>query len=334
MKITENDLGNGIKSYLCSNSAGFTVDILNFAGIIRSIKLPKGGDVVLGYDDPQQYPSTPGYFGALIGPYANRISNASFQLSGKTYELEANNGKNNLHSGSTGLHTKIFQAKITPDALILSTTLPHLEGGFPGNLEVEVHYKVSEENALTLAYFAKTDEDTIVNLTNHVYFNLDGGGNPCLDNYLQMTAQEFTVNNQEALPTGEIRSVSGTAMDFRQGKNLGVDIDSPDENIQIASGFNHNYIINREKTKKEFATAEGKLAKMRVSSNSPCVQLYSGQFIVAHTGKNNTKYGKHSGFCLETGVYPNAINQENFPSPVVKAGETWSYETTFTFEEK
>ncbi|MFI3253202.1 MAG: aldose epimerase family protein [Eubacteriales bacterium] len=334
MKITEKNLNADVNAFVLENSKGFSVEIWTLGAIIQSIKLPSGEDVVLGYDSPEAYQKESCFFGTAVGPYANRISGAMFSLNGKTYHLEDNDGGNNLHSGSTGLHTKIFTAELVENALVLSTSLPHLEGGFPGELSVKITYALSEENSLSILYTATSTEDTIVNLTNHSYFNLDGHDSLCLKNKLQIFADEFTFNNENNVPTGDILALNGTPLDFREMKEIGRDIGAEDINLINAGGYDHNYIINEEKVLKEFAVAEGSLAVMRAFTTCPCVQLYTGNFIGTHQGKEGVTYKKHSGFCLETGVYPNAINEPNFPSAVLLAGDTWQHETVFQFQIK
>lgn len=332
MKVTEKAISDTVTAYVCENTTGFSVEIWTLGAIIQSIKLPNGGDIVLGYDSVQEYQKHGYFFGTAVGPVANRISGAKFALNGTEYQLEANNGENNLHGGSTGLHTKNFTGKILENSLVLTTVCPHLEGGFPGELSVEISYSLGEDNSLSVNYKASSTEDTIVNLTNHSYFNLDGQEGTCLENVLQVKAENFTFNDSDCIPTGEILPVKATALDFNQSKPIGRDLYQDDINLKNAGGFDHNYIINSEKTMTEFATAQGKLAIMRVSSNCPCVQLYTGNFIEQHKGKNSANYGKHSGFCLETGVYPNAINRSNFPSSVLKKGDIWEYKTVFSFQ--
>lgn len=334
MNIQCNPLSGDYIQFHCSNEQGFSVDILNLGGIIQKITLPNGSDVVLGYDDPQEYLKNSCYFGAIIGPYVNRVSNAEIRIHDQIYALDKNDGNNNLHGGDSGFHQKIFRHRVEEDTLILETTSPHLEGGFPGNLEVEVHYKLEEDCSFSIEYFAKADEDTVVNLTSHSYFNLSTPYRTCRYQELQLFAETFTVNDKEGIPTGEIKSVEGTPLDFRTGKNLGDDLDSKLALMTNPSGYDHNFIVNDIKTMKTIAIAKGSSANLTVESNAPCVQLYTGNFIPAHDGKNKVLYRKHSGFCLETACYPNAINLPSFPDDVLKAGDVWNYKTIYRFESK
>lgn len=331
MNIEIVELGNDFVSYVCTNDVGFIVKILNLGGIIQSIVLPTGEDVVLGYETPEEYLQHHYYMGATIGRYANRIGNARFTLNGMTYLLDENDGKHCLHGGDQGLHTKLFQHRIVGDTLVLYRKLPKGEDGFPGNLQVEIHYQLADDNTLNLEYFVKTDEDTIVNLTNHSYFNLDGVNavGDCLSHILHLESEMVTVNDKENIPTGEKQNVEGTPLDFNKPKEIGADIE--DESLENPRGYDHNFIINGDESMKQFATVEGKLCNMVVSTDCPCVQFYTGNFIESHPGKYGVTYGKRAGFCLETGMYPNSINVLSFADAILKAGKLWNYKTQFQF---
>ena len=333
MSIKTNLFSDGTTCISITNSQGLVVKILNLGGIIQSVILPNSCDVVLGYDSSQEYTQkTNNFFGAVIGRYANRISNAQFDLFGVVYTLEKNNGHHHLHGGSNGLHSKLFSYEILEDTLILSHTIKHLEDGCPGNLEIKIHYTLSDKNELGIEYFAVSDKDTIVNLSNHTYFNLDGHDKSALGNKLNLKSNEFTYNDNTCIPTGEILSVKGTALDFRKTKEIGKDIYADDVNLKNVGGFDHNYIVNYEKQFSHIATASGQFANMEVYTNSPCVQLYSGNNIADTEGKSGVSYKKHSGFCLETGIYPNAINIPTFKNSILKAGEQFNYKTIYKFE--
>lgn len=331
MKITTETICPEYTRYHCENHQGFSVDVLNLGGIIQRITLPDGTDVVLGYDQPEEYLHNTFYFGATIGPYANRIQGASFQVGGETYPLAKNNGEHCLHSGPNGLHQKNFLGEIRWDRLVLSQEITQEECGFPGVLQVEIHYILGEDNSLTLEYHAKSSEDTYVNLTNHSYFNLDGVAESpcCLSHVMTLHADEFTQNNQENIPTGVISSVAETPLDFRNPKTIGQDI--RDGFLASPKGYDHNYILHQNKENKEIARVQGTKTTMVVRTNSPCVQFYTGNFITPHLGKSGVSYGENSGFCLETGVYPDGMHQSDFPSPLLKAGDLWQYQTSFHF---
>ena len=332
MGIKETMYDSKIKAFILTNNNNMMVKILNYGGIINSIILPNGADVVLGFDTIEEYPANNSkFFGAAIGRIANRIENAKFNLNGKEYILEANNGKNSLHGGSNGLHCQYFNSEIKDNTLVLSHTIKHLEDCFPGNLNIEIHHTLTDDNSLIIEYFAKSDEDTIVNLTNHSYFNLNGGSSSVLDNILQINAEEFTFNNSECIPTGEILSVKGTPLDFTTPKAIGENIFDDDINIKNGNGYDHNFIVNNKKEMKLISTATGSKCTMETYTDCPCVQLFSGNNISTHSGKHNMTYGNHYAFCLETGLYPNAINLENFPTTILKANEEYNYKTIYKF---
>lgn len=318
----------------CENQQGFAVDILNLGGIVQNITLPNGKEMVLGYDTPQEYLNHCYYFGATIGPFANRISNANYSLHGVNYPLEKNQGEHCLHSGSTGLHQKIFDVKIEGDCLLLHTTLPHLEGGFSGNRNIELRYHVDEENLFTIEYRGSSDKDTIFNLTNHSYFHLGGGYGDCLSHTMEIASQQFTLNNGESVPTGEILPVENTPLDFRVAKEIGADISSPLEIMTQCGGYDHNFILDNQQEFQKVAIATCGDVSMTLFSDCPCMQFYTGNFIDTHIGKKRSVYHKRSGFCLETGDFPNGINTPTFPSNITKAGDIWQYKTGFQFSWK
>lgn len=334
MEVLEKNLGKGHVSFVLTNSQNMKVSIFNLGGIIQSIVLPSGEDVVLGYDTPEEYLQHPYYFGTCIGPYANRISGASFTIGENVYTLDKNDGNHCLHSGRDGIHTLLFDYVIEGDRLVLYSEMNESIGGFPGKMIFEISYKLLENNTLMIVYRTVCDQEYAVNLTNHSYFNLDGvkSDRNCLENSLKLFADTYTVNDSQSIPTGEIRSVEGSVLDFRKGKTLGQDME--DDTLSPFRGFDHNFIVNSEKELKVIAEAEGKVCAMTVRTDCPCVQLYTGNFIEPHQGKDGATYNSRSGFCLETGVYPNAVNQENFPSPFIAAGGIWSQKTIFQFVEK
>jgi aldose 1-epimerase len=335
--------GIEIYSFLLSNSIGASVEVINFGGVVCSIKVPdsKGNleDIVLGYDNLENYMKQGPYFGAIVGRYANRIENGKFVLNETEYKLAKNNGANHLHGGLIGFDKAVWGSNIIDDkALELSYVSKDMEEGYPGNLKVKVTYTLTEDNSFVINYFAVTDKDTIVNLTNHSYFNLCGhaSGN-ILNHKVFINADRFTTTNKESIPTGELRTVDGTPMDFTKFKKIGIDINSNYDQIVFASGYDHNYVINRTsnglvKACEVADEVSGRV--MEVYTTMPGVQFYSGNFIEnaeGCIGKGGVKYSNRDGLCLETQFYPNSINIKHFPSPILKVGEEYKQTTIYKF---
>lgn len=349
MSITKKFLANtksGLKveSYTLSNSNGMEADILNLGGIVYSLRVPdRNGridDVVLGYDDIESYLKPRGaYFGAIVGRHANRIGDACFELNGIEYKLAKNDGENQLHGGIKGFDKVIWQAKVIGgdnEKLQLSYLSKDGEEGFPGNLEVKVIYSVTEENELKIEYYAAADKDTVVNLTNHSYFNLTGqASGDILNHKVMINADKFTVNDDKALPTGEILEVQGTPMDFTSLTEVGKNINSNYDQIVFGSGYDHNWVLNTKGDISKMAAEvvdEKSGRVLEVYTTKPGVQLYTGNFLhEAETGKGGVKYDKRSGLCLETQYFPNALKHKNFPSPILKAGEQYRHVTIYKF---
>lgn len=306
------------------------VELMNYGAIIKSIILSDDTDIVLGYDTFEQYKNDSFYFGAVVGRYANRISKASYTLNGETYNLDKNDGKNSLHGGKKGLSTRYFDHEQVDNLVTFTTTIPDLDDGYSGTIDIKVVYELTNRNQLKITYHAISDKDTIVNLTNHSYFNMDGHNLSSLDNFVQINSSQVTQNDQFNIPTGKILDVTGTALDFSTSKQIGKDIASDDANVVNARGFDHNYIINDKKEMKVVAMARGSKCELSVETDCPCMQFYSGNYIATTTGKKGVVYSANSGFCFETGMYPDAINQPKFPSPVLKAEEEYNYTTIFT----
>ena len=319
--------------FLCSKQ--IEVEVLNYGGIIRSLKVLKGdnaSDVVLGYDHLDGYVNGTCYYGAIIGRCSNRIDKGEFYLNGKKHLVTTNENGNCLHGGISGFDKKIWNYKIEGESLILSLLSPNGDEGFPGNLSVEVKYTVID-GQLVIEYFAFSDKDTVVNLTNHSYFNLNGEGNgDVLKHNLVINALEYTPIYSNGIPTGEIASVKQTPFDFSKEKQIGRDIFEVNSQLKIAGGYDHNYVLSGNGYR-EIAKAVGDKTGiiMQVFSNSCGVQLYTNNTDNFVLGKNTSNYGKWSAFCLETQFFPDAINHQNFPSPVLKANEKFSAKTTFKF---
>ena len=331
--------GELVKQYTLENNEGMSISILNYGGIITSLKVKnKGGkfeNIVLGYDSLENYIDNDPYLGAIIGRVGNRIANGSFTLNGETYNLQVNNGPNHLHGGLKGFDKVVWEGKTQEDQekvlLHLFYESAHMEEGYPGNLNTQVTYTLDNENQLIVSYKAQTDSTTIVNLTQHSYFNLSGDFNSTiLDHQLQIDADAITTLNQNMIPTGSYTDLTDTPLDFRVLKSIGKDINSSDQQIEIAGGYDHNYVINTPSLDSSFAKVihlnSGRV--MEVYTDQPGVQLYTGNFLKAI---NDNYMGKRSGFCLETQHFPDSPNQSNFPSIVLYSGEVYSTTTKFKF---
>ncbi len=333
--------GSQVDLFTLTNSNNMKVGILNYGGTVVSIEVPdkngKFDDVALGYDTIEKYCKNTCYFGALIGRHGNRIEDSKFELNGKVYNLAVNDGKNHLHGGIKGFDKVIWKAEPSTDgkSLKLTYTSPDGEENYPGNLDVTVTYSLTDENELKLDYFAVSDKDTVINLTNHTYFNLAGhASGDVLKHQMMINADKFTVINNEGIPTGEIRDVKGTPLDFTELTEIGVGIDSTYEQMICGKGYDHNWVLKvsgkkPEKAAEVYCSETGRL--MEVFTTKPGVQFYSGNFVTKHEGKNGAIYGKRGGLCLETQFFPNAMKHKNFPSPILKAGEEYKYTTIYKF---
>lgn len=321
--------------YTLTNSSGMVVRITNYGGIVTSIHVPdKNGiieNVVLGFDNLDQYLGNHPYFGALIGRYGNRISGGSFELDGTVYTLPVNDGNNQLHGGDGGYHSVLWDAAIVRgNELRLTYFSPDGDEGFPGNLQVSVTYSLTVDNQLRIDYEAETDKPTHVNLTNHAYFNLSGDhSTDILDHLLTIQADHYTPVNDQLIPTGEIAEVEGTSFDFRNPYAIGARIDD------IPGGYDHNYVLKRytedmEKIAELLHPASGR--KMSVYTTEPGLQFYSGNFLDGSLrGFDGVAYQKYAGLCLETQHFPDTPNQPHFPSTVLSPGETYRTSTVYSF---
>ncbi len=330
--------------YTFKNEAGMEVAITNFGGHILSIKVPdKNGnftDITHSCDTLAQYVKG-NFFGCITGRFANRIANGEFKLDGKKYSIFKNNGPNTLHGGKVGFDKKLWAATIVDGnepALKLSYTSPDMEEGYPGKLDVIVSYTLQKDNALRIDYEAITDKTTVVNLTNHAYFNLAGydGKNNILDHELTLLADKITPVDNTLIPTGELLPVSGTAFDFLKSTKIGKNIDdTTNAQIKIAGGFDHNYVFTDNSKKLKlgatvFEPLSGRV--MEMFTTEPAVQLYTANNLSGKTkGKGGVLYAKRSGFCLETQHYPDSPNKPAFPSTVLRPGEKFSSTTVYKF---
>jgi aldose 1-epimerase len=332
--------------YSLKNKNGMTVNFTDYGANIVNVLVPdkdgKFDDVVLGFDNVSGYEgNTPG-FGSFIGRHANRIGGAAFELDGKKYELEKNDGQNNLHGGFKGYNKFIYEVETFEDedssSIEFSRLSPHMEQGFPGNLDISVTYTLTDENELVLEYLAVSDKDTIVNLTNHSYFNLAGHkSGSVLEQKVMIYADKFTPTDDALIPTGEMRDVTGTPMDFRKLKALGQDINADYEPLTQAGGYDHNYILNINGSDVEIVAElldEKTGRKMEVFTNMPGIQLYTGNFLNDETGKDGFIYKKRGGVCFETQYFPDSCNRPQFPSSVLKAGNEYDFVTVFKFTAK
>ena len=328
--------------YHIENKSGAYIEVSQYGAILVKICVPdKEGrltDVVLGYDNLESYFVNGCFFGACIGRSGNRIADSRFMIDGQEVKLTPNEGKNNLHSGPDGFEKKLWKASVeeTQNAVTLSRISPDGENGFPGEFEVSVTYELTEENAVRIVYFGVSDKATVANMTNHSYFNLNGeGSGTAMDQYLTIHAQEYTPVREDSIPVGENVSVEGTPMDFRTAKQIGRDIEADFEQLRFTGGFDHNYVTDgyNKASIREIASAwsEESGIQMDVLSDCPCVQFYAANFVEDEHGKNGHVYNKREAFCLETQVEPNAVNVENFHSPILEAGERYYSETVYRF---
>ena len=334
--------GEVIDMLSIENSTGARVSIINYGGIITSFRVPdrngKLDDVVLGYDTLEGYLNGASYFGAIVGRYANRIAQGKFTVNDKTYLLARNDGENHLHGGWKGFDKVFWSASEINEPAGADVQLSYLskdgEEGYPGNLSVVVRYWLSEDNKLRVDYRATTDHDTIVNLTNHSYFNLAGGGT-ILAHELLIDADLFTPIRAGLIPTGEMHSVVGTSMDFRSPTKIGARIEEEFEQLVLAGGYDHNFVLrsNGAKMKRAARVRERTSGRvLEVFTTQPGLQFYSGNFLDgSEVGRDGKAYHKHSGFCLETQHFPDSPNHPSFPSTVLRAGAEYHHATIFKF---
>lgn len=338
--IYREELGKSINGekvfvYKITNASGAYVSILNYGCIVQKLCVRDKNynliDVVLGYDTVEEYEKNNFYFGAVIGRNSNRISDSNFIINDNKYDLKVNDGANNLHGGPKGFHTKVWDAEVKEDKLILSRISPDKEEGFPGKLNVKVEYRFTDNNELIIDYYAQSDKDTLCNLTNHSYFNLNGIGN-ILDHTLELKSDEFTENNRLCIAIGKINSVIDTPMDFRIAKKIGCDINSDYSQIKYFGGYDNNFILNDKSYNVATLYSDITGISMKLYTTEPCVQLYTGNSIKGHKGKGDCVYNKYSGLCLETQNFPNGINIDSFPSSILYKNRYYKSQTMYSFE--
>lgn len=337
--------GKEISLYTLSNGKGMKAEVTNLGAILVRVLVPDAAgrvdDLVLGFDNGESYYGNDSFFGTVIGPCANRTGGAEYTLDGVTYRLDKNDGANNLHTHKQlGFHKRLWDAEMGENSVTFSLEDEDGHLGFPGNKKVSVTYSLSAENELTLHYHAVSDKKTIINLTNHSYFNLDGHGAGSIEEHeLWLGASHFTPVVPGSIPTGEIRAVAGTPMDFTQPKKIGRDIREDYEQLLLTGGYDHNFVIdgwNDDSTLRHIATVKGPKSGrvMKAYTTLPGVQFYAGNFIDAQQGKGGVTYGKRSGFALETQYFPDTIHHENFPSYVFggENGREYDSVTVYKFE--
>ncbi len=336
--------GEEIDLYTLRNSKGLEAAITNYGGRIVSLKTPDRngdfGDVVLGFDNLQGYLQKNPYFGAIVGRYANRIANGEFTLDGITYKLARNNGPNALHGGVKGFDKVAWNARKISIGAGPGLELKYLskdgEEGYPGNLSVTIRYALTDDNELKIFYEATTDQDTVLNLTNHSYFDLSGkAAGDILDNRVTIYADKFTPIDANLIPTGELRSVQGTPFDFRKPMAIGARIDEKDPQLEYAKGYDHNFVLNRTREEPSLAAqvTDPKSGRVvEVLTTQPGLQFYTGNHLDGTVrGKAGKVYGFRSAFCLETQHFPNSPNEPSFPSTELKPGQRYHEITIFKF---
>ena len=340
-----------IQLFTLTNSSGVTIKITNYGAIVTSIVVPdrngKMADIALGYNSLEGYTNAVNrpYFGAIVGRYGNRIAKGTFAIDGKSYSLAINNNPNHLHGGGIGFDKVVWNAKIiqlnNTDALELTYLSKDMDEGYPGNLQIKVVYSLSSENVLTVDYNATTDKATPVNLTQHSYFNLKGEGEgTILDHELMLNAKQFVPIDAVSIPTGELASVVGTPFDFTSPKTIGRDIGDSHQQLKHGIGYDHTFVLDRSANAsgmtlaaRVYEPASGRT--LEVETTEPGVQFYCGNFLDGRLiGKSGKPYVHRGGFCLETQHFPDSPNQPNFPSTILKPGETYKTKTAFKFSAK
>jgi aldose 1-epimerase len=338
---------DSIQLFTLKNSSGMTVRITNYGAIITSIVVPdrdgEMADVALGYDRVEDYINAVDkpYFGAIVGRYGNRIAQGTFSIAGETYQLAINNPPNHLHGGIIGLDKVVWDAQVLPGetALELSYLAKDGEEGYPGNLQIRVTYRLTEENAIEVDYSATTDKATPVNLTQHTYFNLKGEGEGnILGHLLMLNADRYTPVDEGLIPTGELAAVADTPFDFTEPKPIGRDIEQRHPQLEIGGGYDHNWVLNRQTgtprdlqlAAKVYEPESGRV--LEIFTTEPGIQFYCGNFLDGRLrGKAGKPYVHRGGFCLETQHFPDSPNQPAFPETILTPGETYASKTVFRF---
>lgn len=343
MKYTKNTFDHTkdnepVSLYRLENSTGAYVEFIDYGCRIRSICVPdKNGnlkDVCLGYKEMADYEADSASLGAAVGRHANRIGGASFTLNGKTYPLETNDGQNHLHGGSKGFAFRMWNASYEYGKIVFTRQFPDGEDGYPGNLDVKISYEWTKDNRLVITYEARSDQDTVFNVTNHTYFNLEGQADGTILNHeLWLNSSAITENDSESIPTGAFIPVEHTPFDFREFKTIGRDIDKEDIQLKYGSGYDHNFVLDGNGFRKAAVLQSPESGiRMTCHTDQPGIQIYTANFL----GGCKDKYGKdmcgRNSVCLETQHYPNATNIPEFPSVLIKAGEPFVTVTSYAFD--
>ncbi|HEV3470812.1 MAG TPA: aldose epimerase family protein [Pyrinomonadaceae bacterium] len=335
--------GRAVSLYTLTNRGGAEARVITYGATVVSLKVPdrrgRLADVVLGFDDLQGYLAQDFYIGAVIGRYANRIGGARFTLNGVEYKLAANNGPHNLHGGPGGFDKVLWEARPLRTRGGAALELTYLsrdgEAGFPGNLRARVVYTLTDRNELRVDYSATTDKDTVVNLTQHSYFNLAGeGAGDILDHRLRIYASRFTPTDATSIPTGELRAVRGTPFDFTRPTAIGARINQDDEQLKYGNGYDHNFVVGGRAGRLRRAAEVSEPTtgrRMEVWTTEPGVQFYTGNYLAVERGKGGKPYPRRTGFCLETQHFPDSPNKPAFPSTVLRRGGRYRSTTVYRF---
>ena len=348
MSISKSDFGEAdgqaADLYTLTNANGAVVKITNYGGIVTDIQVPDKagelGSVILGFDSLDKYLAGHPYFGCITGRYANRIAEGKFNIDGQDYELTAkNNGDNHLHGGDKGFDKHIWDAEEIQGqgyvGLKLSRTSPDGEEGYPGKLDTVVTYKWTNDNALEIDYEAKTDKPTVINLTNHCYFNLTGAANSILDHQVQIVADKLVPTTDAGIPTGKLMAVAGTPFDFTAAHKIGARIGAQHVQITNGKGYDHNWVLNNQDGDVALAArvtepTTGRI--LEVLTDQRGIQFYTGNYLDGTlTGRSGKVYEHRYGFCLETQIYPDSPNQKDFPNAILRPGETYKHHCTYKF---
>lgn len=342
MKISEFGAtkdGREAKLYTLTNDKGMSAAFTDYGGALVKLLVPDNDgrpiDVVLGYDDAAGYEAGTESFGIPVGRNANRIAGASFELGGATFHLTPNENGNNLHSGNDFYGKRFWEViEAEDDHISFRMHSPDGDQGFPGSLDMKVICELTEDNELRFTYDAAPDKDTVINMTNHTYFNLNGhDSGTILSHQITLDSDAFTRADAQSIPTGEIVDVTDTPMDFRKGRVIGTDIDSSYEAILLGQGYDHNWVLKNNGKFVKVAEAVGDKSGiiMEVYTDLPGIQVYTGNFLDGEPGKEGAVYPRRAGVCFETQFFPDAVHHEEFPSPVCRAGETYHTVTAYRF---
>ena len=330
--------GEEARLFTIQNGKGIEIKVSDYGAALVQVRVPdKEGrllDVVLGYDEVQGYEAGNAFFGATIGRVANRIGNGEFQLGGRTYELTRNDGQNTLHGGRDFYNKRIWKTgKTGEDHVEFLLDSPSGDQGFPGNVKISVTYTLTKDNEIKIQYRAVPDADTLINLTNHSYFNLSGhASGTVLAQEVMLYADAYARADSQSIPTGEIVPVSGTPMDFRQLKPIGAEIDEAYEALEFGKGYDHNWVLNKKGYRKAaFMRSKESGIAMEVYTDLPGLQFYTANFVDHEKGKEGAVYNMRQAACFETQYFPDAVHKDHFEGPEVKAGEIYETTTAYRF---